>query len=222
MIGLEQMGSSAVEPLYKLWLGLLDIVPGIVAALVVLLIGYFVAAAIGIIVRKALEKVKFEKWMLKRTKIKAWLGGFKINRFIGLITKWYVFVMFFAPAADLVRLRPLASLLLKLSLWIPNIIVAVLVAFFGVVAADYVCAKIRETKAKGAKAVGEAAKVVIIVFVAFVVLEQIGLQIAVARNSFLIILAGLMLAISLGVGLAFGLGLKGEAAALYKKVKKKL
>ena len=49
-------------------------------------------------------------------------------------------------------------------------------------------------------------------------LDQIGVNVKLAENAFLIILAGIMLALAI----AFGLGMKDEAGDIVKKMKKKL
>ena len=49
-------------------------------------------------------------------------------------------------------------------------------------------------------------------------LNQVGIEISLAENTFLIVLAGVMLA----VGIAFGLGLKDDARAIVKEIRKRI
>lgn len=222
MAVLTELGVSIMEPLRSIWYGLLQTVPGIVAAIILLIVGYIVALVIAYIVDKVLEKIKFDKWVLDKTHATKVFGKFKLSKFLALITKWYVFILFLPPAAGLVKLGTLSGFLLAVAMWIPNIIVAVIVAMVGVGFAYYVEKKIIETKAKAASILALIAKVIIYVFTVLIVLDQIGIQVAVAQTSFLIILGGVMLAIAMVLGIGFGLAFKDEAKTIIKDVKKKL
>ncbi|MCH8049621.1 hypothetical protein IH979_02825 [Patescibacteria group bacterium] len=120
------------------------------------------------------------------------IGKFQLSGFLGLLIKWYVFVLFLTPSAALVKLPALSSFLLSAALWIPNLIAAVLVALVGLIAADYVALKVRETKIKSSGIVASVAKIVIIVFTLIIALGQISIDVSVAENSFLVILAGIL------------------------------
>ena len=219
---LQQLGFSIVEPVMSIWEGIVSTLPGLVAAVVILVVGYLVAVIIGRIVRTVLEKVDLDKWVLEKTHARKTLGAFQLSKFLGLITKWYVFILFLPPAANVIALQPLASFLLAVTLWVPSVILAVIVALLGIMAAMYVEKKIVETKAKAAKIVGSLAKWIIYVFTALIVLDQIGVKIAVAQTSFLIILGGVMLAIAMILGIGFGWAFRDEAKHIIRDLKKKL
>ncbi len=217
----QQLGASIVDPLYALWKGLVDTIPGIVAAIIILLFGYFVAVIVGNIIEKILVKVKLDTWALKKTNMTRVIGAFKLSHFLGLITKWYLFILFLPPAANIIHLRALASFFYEVAKWVPNVIVGVIIALVGFMAADYISLKIKDTKAKSAGLIAAFTKIVIIIFVLLIALDQIGLKIAIAQSSFLIILAGVMLAIALMFGIGFGLAMKEEAKKAVKNIKKK-
>ena len=219
---LQQLGVSIVEPVMSIWEGIVRTLPGLVAAVVILVVGYLVAVIIGKVVRTVLEKIDLDKWVLEKTNARKTLGAFQLSKFLGLITKWYVFILFLPPAANVIALQPLASFLLAVTLWVPSVILAVIVALLGIMAAMYVERKIVETKAKAAKIVGSIAKWIIYVFTMLIVLDQIGVKIAVAQTSFLIILGGIMLAIALILGIGFGWAFRDEAKHIIKDLKKKL
>ena len=104
------------------------------------------------------------------------------------------------------------------ALWIPSLIAAVIVALVGLIAADYVAAKVTEVKAKSSGIIANTLKLVIVVFTLIIALSQLGVDVSIAENTVLIIIAGIMLALGIGFGLAF----KDEAKAIIKDVKKKL
>ena len=49
-------GSLILNPLISLWNGFVGVLPGIIAAIIVLIIGYFVALGVGHAVKVLLEK----------------------------------------------------------------------------------------------------------------------------------------------------------------------
>lgn len=217
-----QLGASIIEPLFSIWNSIVTVVPGIVGALVVLVFGYLVGVLLGRFVQEVLDRAKAEKWLVEKTNLVAVLGYFKLSKFAGLITKWYVFILFLPPAASIIDMAPLATFLLQIANWVPSVIAAVLLALLGLMAAKYVEKKISETKARAADLVGSVAKVIIVIFTVLIVLDQIGVRVAVAQTSFLIILAGVMLGLALMIGIGFGLAFKDEAHNIIKDVKKKL
>ncbi len=222
MAFLQQLGASIVDPLYALWQGLVNVVPGIIAAIIILLFGYFVAVIIGNILEKVLVKIKLDSWALKKTNMTRVIGAFKLSHFLAVITKWYLFILFLPAAAHIIKLNTLASFFYEVATWIPNVIVGVIIALLGLMAADYISLKIKDTKAKSAGLIAGFVKTVVIIFVFLIALDQIGLKVDIAQSSFLVVLAGVMLGLALMVGIGFGLALKEEAKKIIKSVKKKL
>lgn len=214
--------STAIGPELKdvftsMWERIVDVVPGILGAIIILLIGYFVAWLIYHAIEKALLKIKIDKWIVEKTGLKTVIGKFKLSHFLATIAKWYVFILFFPSAAEVVQLGSLSSLLMDLSLWIPNLIAALVIVIIGTVIANYTKIKIQQISFHNAKAVGLAARVVVMVFTLLIALEQLGFNLSVATDSFLILLGGVVLALSLG----FGLGMRPEAEKIIKNWRKK-
>lgn len=222
MAFISEIGISIIQPLLRIWDGIISTVPGIVAAIIILIVGYLVAWAIGYAVDKALTQIKLDKWILEKTHMTKILGAFRLSHFLAVISKWYVFILFLPPAAGLIQLQPLSVFLLSVALWIPNVILAVIIGIVGFMAAHYTEWKILETKAKTAHIISYTAKIVIIIFTLLIVLDQIGVKIAIAQTSFLIILAGVMLAVALMLGIGFGTAFKDEAKKIITDVKKKI
>ncbi len=212
------MKESVLTPLSAALQNTVAAVPGLLYAVIVLLVGYLIAHFVGALVEKVLVRAKLERWVLEKTKLKPHVGALKLSGLLAVIIKWYVFILFLPPAANIINLEPLAMLLMKFAEWIPKAIIAILIALAGFIIADYVALKIRHTGAKGCKSLSTIGKAVVLVFTALLVLDQIGVEVGVAKNSFLIILGGVML----GAAIAFGLGLKDDVKKLVQEAKKKL
>ena len=214
---LEDMGAAVGAPLLQIWKGVITALPGVIAAILILILGYLVGALVGHIVKKLVEKTKIISLVIKKMGLQAEIGKWDLAGFLGLITKWYIFLVFLNPAAQVVRLDTLSVFFSSVALWIPNIILAIVIALVGYVLAEYIAKKIKETKSKKKSLMATLAKIITMVFVVLIALKQIGIEVSVAENSFLIILAGVVL----GLALAFGLGFKDEAKKVLKDVMKK-
>jgi len=218
MVFIEETGQALINPMINLWNSFVRIIPGLIGAIIVLIVGYIIGWIVGFAVKKVLHKAKADKLVMKDATLEKVAGNFELSNFLGLIVKWYIFVLFLTPAASLIYLRELSDFLIRAAFWIPNLIAAVLLALIGLLVADYVYTKVHEIKAKSSAIIATIIKVVIIVFTLIIALSQLGIDVSVAESSFLIILAGIMLALAIG----FGLGLKEEAKSAIKNIKKKL
>lgn len=220
MAFLEELGASVTQPIAQLVGGVWNALPGIIGAILVLVVGYVVALLVHWLVAKGLEKVNFDKWIVKNTDLDKFIGKASLAEFIAVIAKWYTFILFLPPAADILSTK-LAVFLMLVAKWIPQLIAALVIALLGVVAAEYVVQIVRKSKIKGANMVAIASRVVILIFTAIVALDHAGLEISVAENSFLIILGGVMLGGALAFGIGFGQALKDDAKKMIKNIKGK-
>jgi len=222
MAFLQQATQALMQPLAQVWQTFVLVLPGLLAAFVILLIGYFVGLFFSYATQAALRASGFLEWLVKKTNTKYLFGKFDMEYFFGTIIKWYVFILFLSPAAQITKLIPLSKFFYAVALWVPNFIAAVIIALIGFIVANYVDNAVKKTKAIGSKVIAEILRIVILIFAFVIALAQIGLNITLAQNTFLIVVSGAVFAVSLALGLGFGLGLKDEAKATIKKFKKKL
>ena len=205
-------GSLIFNPLLSLWSGFISVLPGIVAAIIILIIGYFVALGLGHLVRLLLEKAGLNSYMEKH-KMASVVGHIRASNLFGEVIKWYVFIIFLQSAVDLLNLGTLSSVLSNFVVWLPNVIVAAVVIIFGVGLAHYISIKIEEhTEVKGTRFLSRILKIVIIFMVIVVALSQIGVDVSIIENSFLILIGALAagIAIALGIGLGKSLNINGK------------
>lgn len=213
-------GKSVLDPLVVLWNSFVLFLPGLVAAIVIALIGYLVSHIIYVVINKLLLKVGLDKWMVKHNLQKS-LGKLHLSHLLAVVLKWYIFVIFLVEAVRFLEMGALSMLLQEFVQWLPHLISAVLIILFGVVFADFVADRVLATKTKWANSVASLAKIVIIVFIVVVALQEMKVMIGIAETTFLIVVTGIVLAVALALGIGFGLGLKGEAAGMVKKFRKR-
>ncbi|RMF54664.1 hypothetical protein D6745_04580 [Candidatus Woesearchaeota archaeon] len=215
-----ETGQSIANPLIVLWNGLVDFIPGFIAAIIVMVLGYYVASSIDWLIRKGLSKIKFDDWV-KHMKITDSVGGMTLSTLVGKIVKWYVFIVFLIPAVELIHLGRLSDLLAGFVEWLPSLIIGVVIGIFGLIIADYADNKIKHIKRRGMPTLSLVVRVIIYVFIADLALQQMGLRLMFAEQIILVVVAGLVLALSLALGIGLGSALKDESKAWLKKVKNK-
>lgn len=213
---------SILNPLQTIWLKIVEVLPSLVAAIVVLIIGGFIAAILGHALRIILEKTKLDAWV-KKAKLTKAVGHTHLPSLIGELFKWYIIIIFLQAAVALLNLGTISALLNSFVLWLPNLLIAVIIFLAGLAASHYVYIKVLEfTKMKGARMGAAVLKWVIIVLVSLVALKQIGIDVSVLENILLVVVGALAVGVALALGIALGLGLKKESQAFIKGIKKKI
>jgi len=215
-------GNLFLQPFYELWMNFVGVFPSIVVALLLLVIGYFIAVLVGHIVRWLLDKAGLDK-QLRGSGFSKSVGHTHLPNLLSEFVKWFVFIIFLEVAVSVLNLHQLSELLDSFVRWLPNVLIAIIVFFAGVALAHYIDIKVREnTNMKGMRVLSGILKVIILFLVLVVGLKQLGIEVSVLENAFLILLAAVGLGFALATGIGLGLGLKPEAHELVKKWKKSL
>lgn len=216
---LSSTGSLILDPLYVLWYNFLAILPSLILALLILILGYCVAYLIGHATRWILEKIISKP--LREAEFSKAIGHTNVPSLLGEFVKWFVFIIFMNVAVDILNLSVLSDLLTSFVRWLPNLLIAVMIFFAGVALAHFIDMKIKEhTKMRGMILLSGILKVVVVFLAVLIGLQQIGVNVGILQNSFLIILGAIALGFALAMGIGLGLGLRGEAEDIVKKMKK--
>lgn len=202
----------------NLWVGVINFVPNLVIALVILVLGWLIGALLGRAVSQVLRSLKVDE-ALRHAGLENFLrrGGVALDSgaFLGALVKWFVVVVFLVAALDVLGLSQVNLFLQEVVLgYLPRVIAAALVLLVGGVVGD-VAGRVVLTAAKTAGAhsahfAAAIAKWAIWIFAILVALSQLGIATAFSQTLF----TGMVIAISLALGLSFGLGGQ-EAASRY-------
>jgi len=216
-----------LEKLEGLWGGFLEFIPALLGALIIFVIGWFIAIGVGRLITEVLKKLRFnrifERGVWKEALDKA---EFKVDAagFIGAIVKWILVIVFLMAAIEVLGLKEFAGLLKDVLGYLPNVVVAALIFVVAVILADILekvaRASVESTKVGYGNVIGLIIKWSIWIFAISLILVQLGVGAALVQTLF----TGLVAAIVISAGLAFGLGGKEIAADilkdLYRKIKK--
>ena len=131
--------------------------------------------------------------------------------------KWLIRIVFLVAAANVLNLPQVSELLNQVLLWIPNLIVAAIILLVAPLIARFVRGVIEVGAGRmgftNASLLGRIAEAAIVVFAVIVAVDQIGIAADLVDTLFL----GVVAALALAFGLAFGLGGRDVAAELTRQ-----
>ena len=191
-----------------------EIFPKILLAIVILIVGWLVAKVVRFIVVKALRAINFNV-LTEKAGLDGFLrqGGGETDTtgILGLLVYWLIILTALLVASNSVGLAAVTELIGRIVLFVPRVIVAVVILAFGAYFARFigvtVTAYCKNLDMPDATLLGRLAMYAIIVFVAMIAIDHLGLG-DIIRETFLIILT----AVALALALAFGLGGQKRAA----------
>ena len=216
---LIQSWTAAIQQSFQeVWLKFVIFVPNIVVAIVIFVIGWIVGAILGRVVAQVVEALKIDNALRSAGFEEAVTrGGFSLSAggLLGGLVKWFVIIVFLMASLEVLELRQVSVFLQEVVLiYLPQVIVAVLILLIAAVLGEFVKNLVvggaRAADMKSAHFLGGIAKWAIWIFAFLAALAQLGVATAFTQTLF----AGVVVALSLGFGLAFGLGGQ-EAAARY-------
>ena len=196
---------NAGDSLQNAFTELVAFLPNLIGALLILLIGYFVAKVLGGVVDRALYRAGFDP-AIHRKPAGEWIRRVipRPSNLAGSITFWVVFLGAISIAVDVLGIEALENLVAAIYGYLPNVLAALLIFVVAVAIAAGVATL--ATRLLGDTSLGRviATVVPILVFAiaAFMVLDQLN----IAQSIVTITYAGLIGALALGSALAFGLG----------------
>lgn len=192
-------------------------IPKILAFLLILIIGWFVASLLAKAVAAVLRKVRFDEFA-QRSGFSGFVHNMGVQTdaagFIAAVTKWFVRLIALVVAFDALGLPAVSEVLQQLLLWLPNLVVALVVLVLGGLAANALGNLVRGATAEAdlgnPDALARVAQVAVWGFAIIVAVNQLGIATTLVNTLFM----GLVFALALAAGLAFGLGGRETAAGI--------
>ncbi len=220
---LNTWGEVLTLSFQNLWLGIVNFVPNLVIAIIILILGWLLGALFGRAIWQVFRSLKVDE-ALRRAGFETFLkrGGLNLDSgaFIGGLVKWFIIVVFLVAAFDVLGLTQVNLFLQQVVIaYLPRVLVAALVLLIGGVLGDVVervvVTAARTAEIRSAHFAGTIAKWAIWVFAILVALSQLGIAAAFSQTLF----TGIVIALSLALGLSFGLGGQEAAARFIERVR---
>ena len=188
---------------------LFSAVPRIIGFLLIVLIGWFIANLIARVVASLLRTVKFNE-LAQRAGISDFVRNTGIKTdpagaFAGLVL-WFVRLIVLVVAFDALGLPAVSQVLQQFLLWLPNLAVAIVILVIAGLAANALANLVRGATAQaGFSNPGLLSTIVRVAVWGFGIIIAVN-QIGIAQTLVNTLFFGLVGALALALGLAFGLG----------------
>lgn len=197
-----------LKPLVDIWDRFTCFIPNILAALLFILVGLFLARAVRTLFERLLKNIKLDEYTSKVgiNEIFARFGfGKSPSYVIVFVLFWSILFVFLAAAANALNLTAISALLEWFLLFVPKLVVAVIIVFSGLLFARFVSEIVSNSATannlRGGAVFAKVVYAIIIIFAAVMALEQIGIEMSLVRSSVNIMLGSIGLAFAIAVGL---------------------
>ena len=202
------------DSLRNLWGNVLNFLPALLGAIIVLLIGLIVASLLEKLVERIIYYLKIDT-VLKKAEVEPYFerANIRLNVgvFLGKLVYWFILIAFLLAASDILHFSAFSEFLKQVLAYIPNVIIAVLIMLAAMVVANFlrslVTASVASAKLHHSKGLGALTWWVVVVFGFLTALPQLGVNTAIIQT----LVMGLIAMLALAGGLAFGLGGKEHA-----------
>ena len=219
----QTWGDVLVSSFQELWLGVVGFVPRLLAAVIIFIIGWLVALALGKVVAQIIRSLKVDKALqslgmeepLSRAGMRLDSGAF-----IGGLVKWFFIIVFLAWTVEILGLTQVTTFLQDVVItYLPNVVVATLILVAAALIADttsrVVSGSARAANLPSAALLGGVAKWAIWIFAFMAALYQLGIVGPIIQT----LITGVVAALAIALGLAFGLGGKDQAAKFLERLR---
>ena len=195
-------------------------VPNIVGALLLLAIGWFVAGILGRLVTRVVRVVHVDT-VADRIGVNAFLqrSGTKLraSNVLGEVVTWVVRLVFVEMAAEQLGMPQVSAIINQILGFVPNIIVAAIIlavgAFLGQLLGGIVRGAASEASLGNPALLARLTSGAVMAFAIIAALNELNVAPVVVNTLYI----GLVAAVSLALGLAFGLGGRESAARLTER-----
>lgn len=196
---------------------LLSALPRLLGFLAVLVVGWILSTLLAKGVAALLHAIKFND-LARRSGFADFVRNMGVRQdaswFIAGIAKWFVRLITLVVAFDLLGLPAVSAVFQQLLLWLPNLVVALVVLVVGGLAAKALARLARGATAEAGfsnpDVLAMVTKVAVWAFTIVVAVNQVGIATELINT----LLVGVVGALALAAGLAFGLGGRDRAAEI--------
>ena len=209
--------------LQNIWVGVANFIPTLIVALVIFIVGLVIGAIFYKFVDQIVKLARIDS-ALRAAGVEKFVerAGFKLNSgmFLGKLVQWFFIIVFLVAALDVLGLKQVTAFLSDVVLgYLPQVIVAAFIILIAAVVAEAMQkVVVGMAQSAGLKSVNFAGKLTKWAIWIFAILAAI-LHLGIATTFINTIFTGIIIALSLSVGLAFGLGGQNAAADYIEKVR---
>src|SRR3989344_3079789 len=206
-----------------LWLTVMSFLPSVLVAIAIFIIGWIAGVLLYRVVEQVVKVLRLDD-ALRAAGVNDVVreAGFSLNigAALGTLVQWFVVIVFLMTALEVLGLSRVTVFLQQVVLlYLPQVIVAVLILVLAAIVAEtaknIIAGSARAAGAHSGNLAGTVAKYAIWITAILAVLNQLGVATEFVQTLF----TGIVVALSLAFGLAFGLGGKEAAARTIERIR---
>lgn len=216
MEGITDWGEAIFVSLSNALYSLLAAIPLLIGAALILIIGWIISNVLARVVQEVLERVGADRLFAQHAGnvYGSRSSALQPSKVAAEVVRWVVRFVFLVAAANALGLPQVSLLLNQVLLWIPNLVVAALILLIAPLIGRFLRNLIEvgagQMGFSNASLLGRLAEGAVIAFAVLIAINQIG----IAADLINILFVGIVAALALAFGLAFGLGGRDVAAQL--------
>jgi|GEM_PF-1518809 len=222
---IDLWGIETRETLLELWNRVLEFVPNIVGALIIVLVGLIVAWILHYIVVQVLKAVKLQN-LADQSGLTAALKKAKLRTDVSMISadfvKWVTVLAFLLPASVVLRIEGVSSFIESILGYIPTVLFVALLVLFGSIFTEAVSRLTRAVSESLGFTISKILETIVRWSLYTFILVTSLFALGVPREFSLIMFVGIVAALAIGIGLSLGLGLQSHMNELAKRVREEL
>lgn len=211
VMNLTSIQDSLTLTLNTFYVSLLSFFPKVFAAVLIFIIGVALSHWIKTLVVKTLEKMRLST-SLEKTPIGAFLKNAEVTTKIEVIAAsvvyWLLILLVLNASVSVLGLSAVSTVLNRILFYIPKVLSAVLILVFGTllagIAEAVVKGAVKSIDGKSSRMLGTVTSYLIMVIAVLAGVSELG----IAQQFINTLFMGVVAAIALATGLAFGLGSK--------------
>ncbi|MEK7280541.1 MAG: hypothetical protein AAB090_07840 [Nitrospirota bacterium] len=206
---MERFIDLLFQPFNDFWKGFAALVPNLMAMLLILLAGILSARLVYLLLLRVFKTINFDTWCdragLTAVIRKGDVWG-KPSEVFGHILYWLLLIIFLMIGLNALNLKAIDNLITQFLFYLPRVISALMILIVGYIIAGFLSrAALIAAVNSGyhyAKILAEAVRLLLLVLILAMALEQLQIAPGVVVAAFSIIFGGIVLALSI----AFGVG----------------
>lgn len=198
----------------------ISMLPSIIAALILFIVGWGMGSIFGWLVKRILDIIKFEPY-LRAHGLEDALGKVQVSRVITQLVKYFIWLLFLQQAIVLINLGTISAFIGNLISYAPVVIGAISVVVAAAIFGEWIYEKFLESgKEPYLATAGKMAKYLIVFLSVIVGLDTIGYDTSIVKYVVLTTTQGIAWGVALAFGIAFGLGGQESAKDTIKSFRK--
>ncbi|GAA3574059.1 mechanosensitive ion channel family protein [Snuella lapsa] len=206
---LSEWNEGIVNSLSAMTTEVAEVIPNLLAAIAVLIIGWLVTKLVVGVAKKALKFAKADKLDDKINEIE-FFGDKKFNfdviKIISQFLKWLLYILLIIIITDILNLTMVSEEIRNFLHYIPRLFSALIVFTIGLLLANFIKKTIKSffesVDLSGSKLVSNIVFLLLIVFISITALNQAGVDTEIITSNITMILGAFLVSFAL----AFGLG----------------